>query len=152
MLAAVTITAPPGPIGVCSGVFPTPYNSLGNIVITEGLNGDFAVGTNVTLVLTAPANYEFLPGTGTVTFTAGQNISSASIVVTATTITITYTVGGTNRADALTISGIQVRATANGGAGNITRTGGSGTIAGDALGAIHGSLSQSSTVPAAPTG
>src|SRR4030095_6493457 len=89
MLANVIVTQPSASIGVCSGVFPTPYTTLGNIVITEGANGDFSAGTNVTLVLSAPANYEFLPGTGTVTFTPGQNISAAPIVVTATTITIT---------------------------------------------------------------
>jgi hypothetical protein len=151
--ATVTITKPTLTIGTCSGIFPTAYQTLGNIVITEVNNADFAIGTNVTIVIDAPANYEFNPGTGTVSFKASSNITGASIVVTATTITITYTVTGTNRNDVMTISGIQVRATSSSGSSQtITRTGGTGTIAGLVAGTSVGTLSQNSTPPAAPTG
>lgn len=100
-------------INFVSCSYPTGYQTLGNIVITEQVKGNVKIGTNVTIVLTAPANFQFLAGTGSVTHVTGKNISSSSIVVTATTITVTYTCGGTNSlADQITISGIQVRATA----------------------------------------
>jgi large repetitive protein len=133
--AAVTVTAPTLTINTCS-VYPTDYHTLGNIVITEGANSDFAVGTNVTLILTAPANYQFLAGAGSVAVTAGNNLSGESVVVTSTTITVTYTSGGTNKGDVMTISGIQVRATAGPGTQTATRTGGTGTIAGLVSGTV----------------
>ena len=42
------------------------YTTLGNIVIGEsGANkGDFATGTNKTLILTAPTGWSFTPGAG----------------------------------------------------------------------------------------
>ena len=128
--AAVTITKPNLSITTCSG-FPTSYSALGNIVITEGANADFTAGTNVTLILTAPTNFEFQASTGSVTFASGNNISAVAMTsITATTITITYTTSGTNRTDIMTISGLFVRATNIAGTGNITRTGGTGTISG----------------------
>ncbi|MDF2436516.1 MAG: hypothetical protein K0Q95_892 [Bacteroidota bacterium] len=126
--ATVTITSPTLAISTCS--FPSAYNGLGNIVITEGATSDFAVGTGVTFILTAPANFEFLPGTGTVAVT-GNNISGASISVAVSTITVTYSIGNTNKSDVITISGIQVRAITGATAANtVKRTGGTGTIAG----------------------
>src|SRR4051812_6086440 len=51
------------------------FTTLGNIVITEGNNADFAVGNNVTLALKAPAGFAFNTGaTPTITFTASRNI------------------------------------------------------------------------------
>jgi hypothetical protein len=141
---AVTVTAATGGGALCAGV----YTTLGNIVITEAANGDFAVGAGVTLILTAPAGYEFNPGVGTATDN-GQNVTVASIAVTATTITITYTSGAVNKADILTISGIQARAIAAlpvAGSGNILRTAGNpgtGTIAGIVNGTTNfGTLTQ----------
>lgn len=134
--AAVGITAPSLSIATCT--FPSSYQSLGDIVIDEGNNADFAVAAGVTLILTAPANFQFNPGVGTVTQNGGTvNLSALSIAVTATTITITYTSGGTNRDDILTISGIQVRAITGASSGSILRTAGSpgtGTISGIANG------------------
>ena len=65
-LANVTVTAPSLTVYACGGTFPTAYRTLGNIVITEGANGDFAGGSNLTLILTAPANFEFNAGVGSV--------------------------------------------------------------------------------------
>jgi hypothetical protein len=105
--------------------------------------------TNNTLILTVPAGFEFRPGFGTVTTTtpaASGNISgTASISVTANTITVTFSVSGTNKWDDITISGIQVIATAYNVSGNILRLSGSGgtaTIVGNAAGAgiSHGYL------------
>ncbi len=134
----VTITKPNLPISVCTG-YPSSYNSLGNIVITETANGNFSTGTNVVIDLVAPTNFEFLAGTGTVTFTAGRNIDSATTLVTASMITITYTVSGTNRSDVLTISGIQIRATNTASTGNITRnTSRTGVTHGTINGLVNG--------------
>jgi large repetitive protein len=133
MSAVVTITAPSLTIGTCS-VYPTNYHPLGNIVITEGANSDFAAGsptsTVLTLVFTAPANFEFLAGTGSVAVAAGNNLGNESITVTATTITVSYTSGGTNKSDVMTISGIQVRGITASATQNVTRTGGTGTVNG----------------------
>ena len=127
--AQVNITAPNLAIPVCSG-FPSSYSVLGNIVITEAANANFSLGTNVTLVLTCPTNFQFLVGTGSATVTGGRNLSITSLAVNATTITITYTCNGTNLSDTMTISGIQIRAITAASTGNINRTGGSGTING----------------------
>jgi len=114
------------------------WTTLGNIVITEGANGDFAASqTNTTLILTAPNNWSFNPGVGTVTYTAARDITSSSIAVTATTITITFSTDGTaNKSDVMTISGLQVRAIDGSvipSSGNIYRTSanpGTGAIVG----------------------
>ncbi len=143
--AAVTVTPA---AGLCVNNTPGAFTTISNIVIIEGSNGDFAVQAGATIILSAPANFEFLAGTGTVAVTTGRNINSpAAIVVTNNTITITYTCTGTNKADRMTISGIQVRGLAAGSSGNILRTGGTGTITGDAAGGgvNHGTLSSDGT-------
>jgi hypothetical protein len=144
--AVVTVTPATGGGALCAGV----YTTLGNIVIQEGANADIAVGTGVTLILTAPAGYDFNPGVGTVTIVgAPTNITSATLTVTSTTITITYTCTGTNRLDGFNISGIQVKASAAlpvAGSGNILRTAGNpgtGVIAGITNGTTNfGTLTQ----------
>jgi hypothetical protein len=136
MIGQVTITQPNLSIQVCSG-FPSSYNALGNIVITENERGNFgSSATPLTLILTAPTNFEFQVGIGDVSVT-GSNLSvsltrASRINVTATTITITYNCSGTNQFDSMTISGLQVRGTNTASTGNITRTGtaGTGTISG----------------------
>lgn len=128
--ATVTITKPNLSITTCSG-FPSGYNALGNIVIKEGSNSDFTAGASVTLILTAPTNFEFKINTGSVTFASGNNITAATLTsITSTTITITYSSSSTNKTDILTISGIFIRATNSASTGNIKRTGGSGVITG----------------------
>src|SRR5207247_10217846 len=67
----------------------------------------------------------FNAGVGSVSFAGSANISAASIAVTSSNITLTLTISGVNKIDALTISGIQVQATEAGNlpaAGNILRT------------------------------
>jgi hypothetical protein len=135
--AQVTITAPSLTVNTC-GNFPTNYAPLANIVISEKNTGDFSVGTNVTLVLSSPSNFEFQPGTGSVSYTSGANISAASINITATSVTITYSASNTNKPDALTISGLYVRGITGAATGQMmTRTGGSGVINGDVSGTLH---------------
>ncbi len=132
IFAAVSITKPSLAISTCS-VYPTNYHALGDIVIYEpngGAKANFSMGSNITLILSAPANFQFLADAGTVSYTSEKDITAASIVVTAATITITYTVATTSNVDAMTISGIYMKATAVTGAVNITRTGGTGVING----------------------
>jgi len=136
----------PASAGTCLNVLPGAYFPIGNITISEGTNADFAVQTNATLVLSAPANFLFNAGTGTVSFTGGGDITSASISVTATNITITFSSGGTAFHDDLIISNIEAVATVSPATGQILRPlvgGGSAVIAGDAAGGgiNHGTLS-----------
>ena len=128
--AQVSITKPSLSITTCNG-FPSGYNTLPNIVITEGANSDFSAGTNVTLILTIPTNFEFQANTGNVTFASSANLSAATITsLTSNTITITYSSSQNNKKDIITISGLQVRAINSASTGEITRTGGTGTING----------------------
>jgi len=141
--AAVIVS--PATSGTCKAVTPLPYSEIGNIVISEAAMTDFASPqTNATFILTAPANFQFNPGIGTVSFQAGRNITSASIAVTSTTITVTFSVSGTNKLDKLTISNVQARGLSMMAAGQILRTsaGGTAIITGDNPGAgvNHGDL------------
>ena len=118
--AAVTLTGATGGGSVSAdtaGNASSPaWTTLGAITVAEGANGDFAADTNGTLVLSAPAGFEFNTAiTPDVTITAGTDITSATVAVTdAATITLTLTVSDTASADTLTvgsITGIQVRPT-----------------------------------------
>ncbi|MFZ6010121.1 MAG: Ig-like domain-containing protein, partial [Bacteroidota bacterium] len=142
----VTVSAPSAT--TCTGTYVT----LPDIVITEVANSDFSQGANQTLVLTAGSGYTFEPGTGTVTFGSGADISAASIVVTASDVTVTYSVDLIAGADALTISGLKFTTSSSTNPGaDITRTGGTGVIAGLANGRVVGST-YSQTGSSAPTG
>lgn len=140
---AVVVT--PVTNGSCLAVSPGPFTTMSNIIWDEGLAGDFAIQSGTTIILTAPAGFQFNPGVGNVVFTTGRDISSATISVTATTLTVTLTVSGNTQIDRLRIRNVQVRALATNISGNILRTGAGGTavITGDASGAgvNHGSLS-----------
>ena len=103
------------------------YTLLSNIVIAEWVNTDLGVSqTNVTLILTAPTNRRFRAGSGTITYTAKRDVTAATIAVTSTTATITYSTNGTpNRLDTLTISGLWIQAITGNilpSTGNILRT------------------------------
>ena len=113
--AAVTITTPTGGQNLTAdralnSTNGAAFTNLGNIVIAEGVNTDFANGANVSLILTLPPGWQFKPGVGTVSFTSGRNLSAASIAVTTDQVTVTFTVSGTPALDTLTISGLQVQA------------------------------------------
>jgi Chitobiase/beta-hexosaminidase C-terminal domain/PASTA domain len=135
--AAITVTPASNGTGISvdtAADAATPaYATLGNVVLAEGANGDFAAGANQKLELQPPAGWEFNAGAGSTSHTSGRNISASSISVTSSLATVTVSVGGTNKLDTLTISGLQVRPTTGVGcsanpcfSGNITRTG-SGT-------------------------
>jgi len=149
LMANVAITAATGGGSLCSD----SYTTLGDIVIKEGQKSDFAIGAGVTLILTAPNGYEFNAGVGSVSYTAAKNLSAASIVVTTSTITVTYTCSGINKSDILTISGIEVKASNAlpvAASGKILRTvanPGTGSIAGIINGTTNfGTLTQAATM------
>lgn len=139
-MATVTVTAAAGGTGISAdkalnasggGTYTTLSTSIS---IADNASTDFARNqSNVTFVLTAPANWNFKAGVGTVA-RVGSTVTSASIVVTATTITVTYTTGSTaNNNNSITINGIQVIPVDGSlvtSLGNILRTSGTGTIAG----------------------
>src|SRR5262245_13484398 len=113
--ANVTITSPTGGNNVSAdkalnSTNGAAFTALGNIVITEGASTDFAAGNNQTLILTIPSGWQFNPGVGTATFAGSANITAASVSVTTTNVTVTFSVNGVNKFDTLTISGLQVQA------------------------------------------
>ena len=134
-----TVTAP-SLANICSGT--NSYFDLGNIVINEVEVHNFSTGTDVTLELDAPTNFEFQAGVGSVGYT-GTDITAASIGVTSTKITVTYTVGSVADVNSLTISGIKVKATAVSSSGSILRTGGTAVQGGNKVAdaVVHASLS-----------
>jgi gliding motility-associated-like protein len=130
----------------CNGTFTT----LPNIVITEAANSNFAASGGTLIFQFQGAGYTFQPGVGTVTFTAGRNITSANITVTATALTISYAVTGTTASDALTISGIKITTdNAANAPSNVIRNGGTGIIDGLVASTIVGSVTSASP-PATP--
>jgi hypothetical protein len=113
--ADVTITEPSGGNNISAdkalnSTSGAAFTALGNIVITEGDAADFDAGSDQTLVLTVPPGWQFNPGVGTVSFTGSRNISAATISVTASDLTITFSVNGTDKLDTMTIGGLQVQA------------------------------------------
>ena len=107
-LAAVTVTAATGGTGISADKAAnatTPgWTTLGNMVIEENNDGDFASsgGANRTIVLSAPSGWNFNAGVGSVRARINGNILTSpapTINVTATAITVTLAISGTNRDD-----------------------------------------------------
>jgi hypothetical protein len=96
----------------CANGTPGGFVTLSDIVIYEKSVQSFrAPQNNVTLILTAPMNWQFNPGIGNVSFAPNQEIISASIVVIPSKMTITFsTVYAGGKFDTMKISGIQVQA------------------------------------------
>jgi hypothetical protein len=118
-LLNVTVTAATGGTNLsadrAANATAPQWTTLANIVITEPGNGKQDIGpnqTNATLILTAPTGWAFNPGQGSVTFQSGKDITAATMTsVTSSVATINFSTGGGINVDALTISGLQVRAT-----------------------------------------
>ena len=92
----VTVTAP-SPLTISDCSFPTAYSTLGDITIDETSGTDFS-GTG-DFVLTAPANFEFQAGTGSVTTSPGVDLTISNLAINANTITFTITVNSTTAID-----------------------------------------------------
>ena len=152
--ANVTITKATGGTSIsadkATNALIPAYTTIGSIKLTEGVITDFAIGTNVTVVLNAPTGWTFNTAAAiTSTYTLGRDISVATVLSkTTTAITIQITVGGNTKTDVLTIAGVQVIAIDGAnvtGAGNITRSG-TAVIAGCTTGTNLGTLSQKAGV------
>ena len=117
--ATVTLTGASGGGNISADTAsnaPSPaWTTLGATTITEGASTDFTNGTGVTLVLRAPAGFQFNTAvTPNITYTTAKNITSASVAMTdSSNITVTLTVSTPAVVgDSLTIgstTGIQVR-------------------------------------------
>jgi uncharacterized protein (DUF2141 family) len=154
--ANVTIvqSAAVGGVKACVG---GGYVNMSNISISETNTGgaldDDAIGgssanfTGVTLTLGIPSDFEFEAGTGTVTSTPGGDdvvITAYTITASAISITMNITNATADKYDAITISGLRVRAISGAAQTvNITRTGGTAVITGLANGAVLGSVTSS---------
>lgn len=105
-------------------------------MIIETVRDDFSsAGLNPkSLELTAPINFEFLPGSGFAVVNGGGNLSIVSYTSSATTVTIEYNCIQVNQNDKMTIIGLEIRAINEASSGNITRTGGTGVILGCSIG------------------
>jgi hypothetical protein len=143
--AAVTITTATGGTNICantaaSGSAPS-FTMLGNIVVTEGLAGDFAFGADQ-LTISAPAGWEFsMTLTPTISTSGGADILSASVGVTSTTINVSVNVGSTTSLDQFVITGVHIQPTsASAASGNLAASAVIG-MAGISVGTLFGALS-----------
>ncbi len=110
--ATVTITAPSITVTADTAENASgggSFTALGNVVIAEGADTDFATQTSTTLILPVPAGWRFNNNALTASFQNGRNGGAVSAVATSNAITVTLTVSGVNKTDTLTISGIQVK-------------------------------------------
>ena len=147
--AVVTITKAGNGTGIsadnAANATAPAYTLLGDIVLTEGLTTDFAIGTNVTFNINAPSGWVFNTAAAmTATASAGNDITGVSIInVTTFLVSVQLTVNSNTNLDILTVSGIQVMANEGGNISapvNLTK-GGSVVITGCVSGANLGSLS-----------
>jgi hypothetical protein len=131
--AQVTITRPSLSFTACS--YPSNYVPLGNLRFDETNNADIASAVGQTLIISAPTNFQFEPGVGSVDVLAGGNLKSNTLLlsVTTTTVTVTFDCTGTNKQDILQISGLRVRVTAPS-SGTFNRSGGTASINGLGVG------------------
>jgi hypothetical protein len=142
----ITITQLSGT--VCQSTF----SSLGDLVIAESSKGDFTAGTNRKLVLGfSGSGYIFEPNSSlSATFTGGNNITSVTAIADYSSITITYSLTGTNKTDKITISGIKAQTSSSvNAASNINRISGGGSdgvIAGGSVGTTFGTIASGSPV------
>ena len=153
-MASVTITRAIGGTLIsadkaANGVAPA-YTTLGDVVLTEGSVSDFSIGYNVTVRLSCPSGWSFNPSATVIATALPLNdISSTAVLSVSTTlITVQLTIIGNTNLDALTISGIEVRANEGGNipcSANIIR-GGTAIIYGCAAGTNLGSLSQTAGI------
>jgi thiamine pyrophosphokinase len=139
----VTVTPATTVSNLCVG---GGFQSLTDIVITEGVTTDFGDGANQTYVISTPVNFRFnLGATVTFTHTSGGGVVSniQPAVITNTTITFEYDMASTSTGpvDVFNLSGIEVRAVTAPSSGNILRSGGTATQTGNSVGDAqnHGS-------------
>ncbi|MBX2970593.1 MAG: T9SS type A sorting domain-containing protein [Cyclobacteriaceae bacterium] len=160
--ANVTITpaTTTGGVPICVGGSPvglTPIviseTDTGDGLDDDAIGGPFGDWVNITLVLGIPVDFQFVPGVGSALASPGtDDVVINSITVLANSVTLNFSAfnnTGTDKFDAIVISGLQVRAVSGPAQTlNITRTGGTSTIAGLVNGTVVGSVT--SALPPAP--
>lgn len=113
--AAVTVTPGSGGTNIChnsaaDGTFPA-YTTLGTITVAEGAAGDFS-GFPATLVINAPAGWQFNTGSApTIGTTGGDAIFTTTPAFSTTSLTIRIYTIGTASLNTVTISGLQIQPT-----------------------------------------
>ncbi len=161
--AGVTVTAAGGGSSICSskavGGSAPGYTTLTPINIVEGNNSDLLGPATNTLILTAPAGWQFNPVLPALGYTTGANITAITGTITATTLTINITTNGMTTIDQFSITGLQVQATSTTSlAGSISTSSVPPGIAGITTATNFGSLSLTSpitpsvTIAASPAG
>lgn len=127
-IAAITVTPGTGGTNICSsraqdGSTPA-FNTLGNIIFSEGAGNDITTGPHA-LVLSTPPGWVFnTAATITFNFFPGRNITAVTLGgITATTMTVNVTTSGTTLTDIFSVNGVQIQATnTTSAAGNIRPT------------------------------
>ncbi|HNP53767.1 MAG TPA: hypothetical protein PKK69_04100 [Ferruginibacter sp.] len=91
----------------------TAFTAIGDIVLSEQDVRDFAYTDRYfrSLILTAPAGWEFKEGTGYLSNSMPSDFRVTEVKVRSNTITVRFCVRTTDVLDVLTIKGIEVRAT-----------------------------------------
>ncbi len=136
--AQVAITPATGGTTICSSTALTGgtapgCTTLGNIVITESTNSDFALGADQ-LKLSPPAGWQFCSTIPTVTAVGGDVAVAGVPTIAAGVLTINFATATTTNHDVITISGLKVQPlTTTAAAGYIYASGATG-IAGITLG------------------
>jgi gliding motility-associated-like protein len=122
----VTLNVPTGV--ACVGT----YKNYPAITITESNVGDFKIGTTVTMYFTfSSAGYLYENTTGSITATAGGDITINSFSIGPSQIRITYTITGATTLDAITISGTKLNSSDPANASTtLIRSSGSGMVEG----------------------
>ncbi len=131
-IAAITVTPGTGGTNICSsraqdGSTPA-FNTLGNIIFSEGLGNDITTGPH-TLVLSTPPGWVFNTAAAiTFNFFPGRNITAVTLGgITTTTISVNVTTSGTTLTDIFSVNGVQIQATnTTSAAGNIRPTSAAG--------------------------
>ncbi len=114
------------------------YVALNDLVITETNNTDFLAGTNRTIIITLPAQFEFNTAFTPNVNISGGDLSDGSAVVDFNTLTLTYTTDGqSGSADEITVTNLEAKYIgSSAGIYNALRTGGNGNMKGNNV--VHG--------------
>ncbi|MBL4651442.1 MAG: PKD domain-containing protein [Flavobacteriales bacterium] len=108
-------------ISFCDAV-PTAYVVASTFSIVETNVKGFKKGQNENIVLTLPTGFEFNPGVGTVTFDAGNDITSIAVnSITASQIDIQVVTDKDDFIDAIHFSNFEIRAVSASASGDLLR-------------------------------
>ncbi|MEP2398576.1 T9SS type A sorting domain-containing protein [Ekhidna sp.] len=106
------------------------FQTLGQIIIDEGGDGDFSAGTDETILLTLPAGFEFdtsIPANFSASSLNDISVISSVFVGTAS-LQITITVTGIAGDDIVRIDDLEFKTVNGGASGNLVRAGGTASL------------------------